>query len=343
MKLLKTKTVSVLLCGVLLGACNQNEQPAPSLELANFTITVDENPENGQVLGSPVVSASGASLTFALSNQNPAGALAINANTGELSVANASLFDFEERSNITATLTATLGSVNRTAAITINLNDVYDSGVAFEAVIEHWKFDGNFAGAVDASRVLQQGRTDVSVEMDVTDRFGNANRAARFKAEPFLSLSQDFLVAGNGERTVSFWVKNLDEDATVTNVAFFGYGVGSSSQAFGLKHNAFPDQPSFFELYTWGGGARDLRYLDNFRTRWEHIAVSYKGGTLKIYVNGTLQETKTEVPELITPSQSTLLIGAQVAGGVLGIFALDDLIFYNRELTTDEVRALADN
>jgi hypothetical protein len=68
-----------------------------------------------------------------------------------------------------------------------------------------------------------------------------------------------------------------------------------------------------------------------------------------LYFNGELAASTNEVPTLNT-TVSTLLVGAQPMVGGNGAnlgngraFELDDLIFYNRELTEAEIRTLARN
>ena len=64
-------------------------------------------------------------MSFLLTAENPAGALSINESTGELTVLNTSLFDFETRQQLTATYAVTdQESGFNQANIIINLTDV---------------------------------------------------------------------------------------------------------------------------------------------------------------------------------------------------------------------------
>lgn len=100
---------------------NQNQ-----VTLSDFTISIDENPTNGQVLGTVNATTNQGSINFMLSDQVPNNALSINSNTGELSVANESLFDFETHQTILATINASSGNVTESASIVITINDVYE-------------------------------------------------------------------------------------------------------------------------------------------------------------------------------------------------------------------------
>lgn len=132
----KIKFLIVLVSlALLFQACNNKNEPTPAaapitVTANNFTGSIDENPDNAAVIGTVSARASdGSSLTYTLSNQNVAGALAIDASTGELTVADASAFDFETNPSITATYTASSGTEEANASITITVNDVFEDAI----------------------------------------------------------------------------------------------------------------------------------------------------------------------------------------------------------------------
>ena len=126
----------VLFFGLLLFQCGKadddggDSQP-PSTDpiqitvtATDFSVTIAENPADNAVLGTVQANASSGSVSFAITSQSLAGAIAINASTGELTVANASLFDFETQSTLTAVVRASSGGSTDDATITITLTDV---------------------------------------------------------------------------------------------------------------------------------------------------------------------------------------------------------------------------
>lgn len=120
---------SYLLAAVLLAtivSCNSDDDTsATPINIENLEVTIDENPTNGQVIGT-VQSNSNDALTYNITTQTPAGALSINAATGELLVADASFFDYEVNPTITATISV-LEATN-SGTVTINLNDLNEVG-----------------------------------------------------------------------------------------------------------------------------------------------------------------------------------------------------------------------
>ena len=116
---------AVLITSFLSTSCSNDDNNSTSINLQNFTATIDENPTNGQVIGA-VQSNTTNTVTFSISTQSPSGALEINATTGELTVLDETLFDFETNPTITATVSAT-GASNQ-STVTINLDNVNEIG-----------------------------------------------------------------------------------------------------------------------------------------------------------------------------------------------------------------------
>lgn len=94
--------------------------------MQDFAVTIDENPTNGQSIGT-VQAAGGPVLNFVLISETPSGALNVDATTGVLTVADASLFDFETNPTITAMVK--VDDAIAPASITINLNDLAEPAV----------------------------------------------------------------------------------------------------------------------------------------------------------------------------------------------------------------------
>lgn len=103
-----------------------NLNDVDELSAQNTNLTIDENPSNGDVIGA--LQASGSNLTYAITFQNPAGAFSIDQNTGELSVADESLFDFETNPNMLATISVSNGTQSVSANAFVALNDVNEIG-----------------------------------------------------------------------------------------------------------------------------------------------------------------------------------------------------------------------
>lgn len=144
-KLINLFAMALLL--TTLSCKKDDEGPASNpISIQDLDVTIDENPTNGQAIGT-VQTDGDVSPSFSITSQTPTGALSINSSTGELTVADAALFDFETNPIITATISV-VGAEN-TATVTIELNDLNEIGVQdLIAAIDENPTNGQSVGTV---------------------------------------------------------------------------------------------------------------------------------------------------------------------------------------------------
>ncbi|MDB4643534.1 cadherin repeat domain-containing protein [Flavobacteriaceae bacterium] len=111
------------------------EVVVPVITAANLSSTINENPDVGAAIGTVQASASSGSLQYSLVSQSVNGALSVNASTGAVTVADASLFDFETIQVITAVIRVTVGSITEDVNVTVSITDVDE----VEAVYTIWE------------------------------------------------------------------------------------------------------------------------------------------------------------------------------------------------------------
>ena len=123
---IKNLTLSILALSFLTVSCSSDDDAnTASVNLQDLAVTIDENPTDDQVIGT-VQSNSTNPLTFSIVSQSPSGALEIDATTGELTVLDAGVYDFETNPTITAVISSS-EAVN-TATVTVNLVNVNEIG-----------------------------------------------------------------------------------------------------------------------------------------------------------------------------------------------------------------------
>lgn len=158
-------------------------------------------------------------------------------------------------------------------------------------------------------------------------------------------IGQPRLIDGMFRRALQFDFHSENDAVVVPDAAAFGeknitltgwftsYGVATNrtlivkkgSFAVGFTNNAelqFVVQPNDTSVKSvsrfWLGG------------EWYHFAVTYDGKTMKVYINGELEnEQPNAIP--IAQSEADLVIGKGFDGGI------DEVGFYNRALTEDEI------
>lgn len=103
-----------------------------TVSVTAFSKTMQENPvgiEGPFSLGNISATTNRGTLTYTLSSQTPAGAMTLNASTGQLFVANAAAFDFEVNPSITGVVTVANGEETATANITITVTNVEEVSI----------------------------------------------------------------------------------------------------------------------------------------------------------------------------------------------------------------------
>ncbi|HAS44651.1 MAG TPA: hypothetical protein DCS93_29495 [Microscillaceae bacterium] len=184
----------------------------------DFSATIDENPSQNQVLGTVKGSASQGSVSFEITSQNPANALAINASSGELTVATPSLFDFETRQKIEATVKVSANGQEKNAQVTINLTDVNENTTTittedFSATIDENPSQNQVLGTVKGS--ASQG----SVSFEITSQ-NPANALAINVSSGELTVATpslfDFETRQKIEATVKVSANGQEKNAQVT-------------------------------------------------------------------------------------------------------------------------------
>lgn len=154
--------LSFLLMFILFTSCDDkftddsaDDEGQVTVTIENFEITIDENPERDFILGTVTASTNTGSLSFSILSQSPEGALNIDSETGELTVADPSLFEFDNNPTITATVEAQNGDVAEETTITIILNEIQEEITVtiedFEVIMDENPEQDQVLGTVTAS------------------------------------------------------------------------------------------------------------------------------------------------------------------------------------------------
>lgn len=149
------KTTADNVLSYKVGTCRAEEVLA-TLEMANATMNVDENSPAGTVVGTISATYTGSeTLSYSIEDGNAAGAFIINAETGQLMVADAGPLDYETTTSFTLSIEVTDGTLTANATLTVNVNDVNDTASLEMAdaimSIDENSADGTVVGTVNAT------------------------------------------------------------------------------------------------------------------------------------------------------------------------------------------------
>jgi hypothetical protein len=116
---------------VILLSCTENDEETNEIVVSifDFETTIDENSNTGLSLGTVDASTNQGSLTYSIAEQSVDNAIAVNPSTGELTILNESLFDFETNPTITGIVKVENGDISDTADIIINLNNIIEDSL----------------------------------------------------------------------------------------------------------------------------------------------------------------------------------------------------------------------
>lgn len=150
------RKISVLCCSLLFSSllfisCSEDEDITVST--SDFTVTIDENPSFGQVLGTVQGNTNDGAVLFSITQQSPSDAFFIDSSTGQLIVANAAVYDFESRTSITGIVKVSNGEVSQNASITININNLPETKVFIGDITLATQEEVNTFGAENYTRV----------------------------------------------------------------------------------------------------------------------------------------------------------------------------------------------
>jgi len=201
--------------------------------------------------------------------------------------------------------------------------------------IAKFEFNGNLDSSNGANTLITNSGYSGTVSY-TNDRFGQANSACVLPTNVTANLSTVLtnLPQGNSNRTVSVWVKNINyPNNALINV--FQYGNNTVNQSYRLGHQGI----SFDRLFVSDGVntyASDNNKAAIYPGGWYHYVVTHENNTLKIYVNGLLVLSQSNVT--LGTSGNTFSLNLGTATFANSQLHYDDLEIYDVALTETQIQ-----
>lgn len=187
-----------------------------------------------------------------------------------------------------------------------------------------------------------------------TDRFGNTGGALSFATDnDYVAITDADLAFASTSFTVSAWVR-FDQYPTYLP----GYGTGRDivrrgnygNYALGTSGSA--SNQAGFGFAQSGGGSGDWVNVDGLTgfdlAEWSLFTAVYdrSAGAIRLYINGQLDATRTNVTDPYAFDSTTTEIGNWYGTRTWEypnlVGSIDDVLFYNRALSSTEVTSLFD-
>lgn len=200
----------------------------------------------------------------------------------------------------------------------------------------YWKFDepngtrardvwGAYHGTLTSTAVRDTGYAATALRLD-----GTANAYASLPAGVVSTLN-DF--------TITTWVKM---DALSNWMRIFDFGNGTNNYLFLSPQVGITSGKSIVRYAIKnGGGEQQLSYNYAFPLNtWTHIAITQSGNTCRMYINGTLVATNTNInikPAALGVTTQNYLGESQFVADPTLKGKIDECRIYNHALTADEI------
>jgi hypothetical protein len=182
-----------------------------------------------------------------------------------------------------------------------------------------------------------------------TDRFGNSNSAYYFDGSSYIRVGNYNV----NQFSLAAWVKHQSLDTTSYN-AIIGKWADSNSNPqvvpskYSFELSTRPNRKQGIAISTSGSNINALQSTNTIPIgQWYHVVATYNNQWLKLYINGILVDSSAYSGNTYSSTEN-IIIGATRNGtsGFASFFeigSIDDVLIYNRPITSAEVSQLYNN
>ena len=220
------------------------------------------------------------------------------------------------------------------------VDDLYNEYAIDTNLVGYWSFDeGSGTFLQDESENNNHG----TIYGDAQWTQGISGQALMFDGvNDYVKIPDSDSIRISGDITLSAWVKTSTMKSTDPIISkgpgdhTFGYFLGTGT--------GYPPHQASFQLHPTGEPGIDLHSEETLSVeQWYHIVGTRSGTSMKIYINGVLDNTIICFPGSIRTNTYPLDFGAHYSYSVLYKGILDEVRIYNRALSVTEIQYLHDN
>jgi len=208
-----------------------------------------------------------------------------------------------------------------------------DSQIPTDGLVAWYPFNGN---ANDESGNGNNGTVNGATL--TTDRFGNVNSAYYFDGENDYIEISDHASLRPDNISISAWIYAEHSTPFILGKSVFS-NASNEQYTFDGRYLNVKRNSGCYPGVGWYSGATNSYTLNN----WYHITGSYDGYCIKIYINGNLSATNSNIPPgpIDNCQGGNIRIGLWWAYDPLNFKGkLDDIRIFNRALNDAEIQAL---
>ena len=201
-----------------------------------------------------------------------------------------------------------------------------------DALVAYYKFENNpndstgngLNGTIAGNPVYIQSLAGygMALQLDGVDDYVNCGNSASFDITEQITLTA--------------WVNTSDAGNDEHNPF-----VGKGDQSYAIKHGT--NNSMEFYIYDDDWQTLQLPVDDSFNGEWHHIAGTYDGNQLRLYVDGGLVDSEDYLGSINSTTNPVNIGRNSQQTTRLYEGAIDDVKIYNRALSAGEILYLADN
>jgi hypothetical protein len=299
--------------------------------IADQAFSIAEDASNGDLVDTVVANDPESNpLSYRVVSGNINNVFAINPNSGAIRVNNANALDFEQQAqfNLLVEVTDVTG-LTASATVTINVTDVDETpatgGLVSRFQFEEWKGNRTYD---------QAGREGVI--SGARARRAKFGRGLEFDGyNDFVTVADDDALDLTTQMTLSMWVYPKSQSDWQSGIVKEIEG----GLAYGLYVSNDQSLPAVYinlgDGYLNATGRTPLP-----RYQWSHLAATFNGSELKLFVNGQQVSQLNALGSLVT-SDSPLRFGGNSIAGHHFRGRMDEVQIYDSVLSTSEISSLA--
>jgi len=297
---------------------------APDLRIA-----VGNQPPNAVVAATPTSGSAPLTVAFTgSSSSDPEGATLLYSwsfGDGGISTTANPSHTYQASGSYAARLVVSDGQSSATNSVTINVIDPSSGLVAAYGFDE-----GSGSAASDSSGNSNDGT--VTGGTWTAGRFGNA---LSLTAGSMVTVSNSASLALASALTLEAWVNPASSSASWMNLIFKPVGnPANQNPSYVLQGSSPSSTPSFYV----GAATANLAGPAALPVgAWSHLAATYDGATMRLYVNGVQVSSRAQTGALPT-SADNLTIGGNVFSGQNWNGLIDEVRIYSRALSATEIQ-----
>jgi hypothetical protein len=184
------------------------------------------------------------------------------------------------------------------------------------------------------------------------DRFGNLNSSYIFNGINSMITINNNTLNLNGLFSISFWIKIKDITPVIGDAPLIGQWHDEKNTKFLLsyRYNGNSEKGISFSYNNSNNNNWQSSFAKNwnpFLSQWYNCVFTYSpASNFSCYIDGQLQFSSNTVPaSLYSPAKNQIIVGSAWGfnGNVFFNGEIDDIRFYNRILTANEIAYLKSN